>query len=155
MGAMTNVVLRPIGVVQGGRDEVYEDSWGAVEALIVLDPEVVGVDATVGLDAFSHIEVVYAFHRATEVRVGTRHPRGNPRWPKVGILADHSPMRPNHLGISRCALLSVDDTALRVRGLDALAGSPVLDVKPWYAEFGPLGPVRQPPWTSELMGAYW
>jgi tRNA-Thr(GGU) m(6)t(6)A37 methyltransferase TsaA len=147
--------LRPIGVVEGGRDEVDEDGWGAVQAGIVLDPEVVGADATVGLEEFSHLEVVYAFHQATRVRVGTAHPRGNPRWPKVGILADHSPMRPNHLGLSRCALLAVDGRTLRVRGLDALAGSPVLDVKPWFAEFGPLGPVRQPPWTSELMGAYW
>jgi tRNA (adenine37-N6)-methyltransferase len=147
--------LRPIGVVEGGREEVYEDGWGAVQADIVLDPEVVGADATVGLAEFSHLEVVYAFHQATRVRIGTAHPRGNPRWPKVGILADHSPMRPNHLGLSRCALLAVDGLTLRVRGLDALAGSPVLDVKPWFAEFGPLGPVRQPPWTSELMGAYW
>src|SRR5262245_5738860 len=152
---MTSLVLCPIGVVEGGREDVYEDGWGRVEARIVLDPEVVGLDATVGLEDFSHIEVVYAFDRASEVRVGTWHPRGNPKWPKVGILAGHSPMRPNHLGISRCALLSVDDMELRVRGLDALAGSPILDVKPWYAEFGPLGPVRQPPWTSELMGAYW
>lgn len=155
MGAMTKLELRPIGVVEGGRDEIFEDGWGSVEARIVLDPEVVGADATVGLEEFSHLEILYAFDRASKVRVGTRHPRGNPRWPKVGILADHSPMRPNHLGISRCVLLDVDDTILRVRGLDALAGSPVLDVKPWYAEFGPLGPVRQPPWTSELMGAYW
>jgi tRNA (adenine37-N6)-methyltransferase len=152
---MENLVLRPIGVVAGGREEAYEDGWGRVRATIVLDPEVVGPDATVGLAEFSHLEVVYAFHQATRVQVGTAHPRGNPRWPKVGILADHSPMRPNHLGLSRCALVAVEGTSLQVTGLDALAGSPVLDVKPWFAEFGPLGPVRQPPWTSELMGAYW
>jgi tRNA (adenine37-N6)-methyltransferase len=152
---MENLTLRPIGVVEGGREEIYEDGWGGVRSRIVLDPEVVGPDATVGLEEFSHLEVVYAFHQATRVRVGTAHPRGNPRWPQVGILADHSPMRPNHLGISRCALLSVDEWSLQVSGLDALSGSPVLDVKPWFAEFGPLGPVRQPPWTSELMGAYW
>lgn len=152
---MENLTLRPIGVVEGGREEIAEDGWGGVRARIVLAPDVVGPDATVGLEEFSHVEVVYAFHQATRVRVGTAHPRGNPRWPRVGILADHSPMRPNHLGISRCALLTVDGTSLQVSGLDALAGSPVLDVKPWFAEFGPLGPVRQPPWTSELMGAYW
>lgn len=152
---MDTLELRPIGVVEGGREELVEDGWGRVRATIVLDPEVVGPDATVGLEEFSHLEVVYAFHQATRVRVGTAHPRGNPRWPKVGILADHSPMRPNHLGLSRCVLLAVEGTSLQVSGLDALAGSPVLDVKPWYAEFGPLGPVRQPPWTSELMGPYW
>ncbi|MGH3484961.1 MAG: TrmO family methyltransferase domain-containing protein [Nocardioidaceae bacterium] len=141
MGATTNLVLRPIGGVEGGRDGVYEDGW-AVEAWIVVDPGTSAWTRPVGLEAFSHIDVVYTFHRVTEVSVGTRHPRGDPRWPKVGILADHSPMRLNHLGIPHCALLSVDDAALRVRGLDGLARSPLLDVKQWYAEFGPLGPVR-------------
>jgi tRNA (adenine37-N6)-methyltransferase len=147
--------LRPVGVVEGGREGVHEDGWGGVQATIVLDPDIVGPDATVGLDEFSHIEVIFVFHQTVEVRLGTAHPRGNDRWPKVGILANHSPKRPNHLGVSRCVLVAVDGLTLRVRGLDALAGSPVLDVKPWFAEFGPLGPVRQPPWTSELMGAYW
>ncbi|HYJ66284.1 MAG TPA: TrmO family methyltransferase [Nocardioidaceae bacterium] len=147
--------LRPVGVVEGGREGVHEDGWGAVQATIVLDPEVVGPDATVGLEEFSHIEVIFVFHQTAEVRLGTAHPRGNARWPEVGILANHSPKRPNHLGVSRCDLLAVDGLTLRVRGLDALDGSPVLDVKPWFAEFGPHGPVRQPPWTSELMGAYW
>jgi tRNA (Thr-GGU) A37 N-methylase len=57
--------------------------------------------------------------------------------------------------VSRCELRAVDGLTLHVRGLDAIHGSPVLDVKPWMVEFGPRGQVRQPSWSSELMQAYW
>ena len=86
---------------------------------------------------------------------GARHPRGNPDWPRVGIFAQRGKDRPNRLGVSRCELLAVDGTAVRVRGLDAVDGTPVLDLKPWMAEFGPRGDMRQPAWASELMRGYW
>jgi tRNA (Thr-GGU) A37 N-methylase len=89
------------------------------------------------------------------VEPGTRHPRGNPDWPRVGIFAQRGKDRPNRLGVSRCELLRVDRSAVRVRGLDAVDGTPVLDLKPWMAEFGPRGDVRQPAWASELMRGYW
>ncbi len=63
--------------------------------------------------------------------------------------------RPNRIGVSRCRLLGVDGLSLRVEGLDAIDGTPVLDVKPWVAEFGPRGEVRQPAWSSELMRDYY
>jgi hypothetical protein len=59
------------------------------------------------------------------------------------------------LGVTVCELVAVDGLELRVRGLDAVDGSPVLDVKPYMAEFAPRGPVRQPAWSSELMQGYW
>jgi tRNA (adenine37-N6)-methyltransferase len=58
---------------------------------------------------------------------------------------------PNRLGVSRCQLLAVDSLDVRVRGLDAIDGSPVLDLKPYMAEFGPQGEVVQPDWATELM----
>ena len=149
------VVLTPIGVVRGGRSRIYEDHWGAVVARLVLDPAVLDQASTDGLSEFSHIEVVFHFHQETRIRRGAAHPRGNPAWPKAGVLAGHSPVRPNHLGVSVCALLEVAGLELTVRGLDAIDGTPILDIKPYTAEFQPAGPVREPPWMRELMAHYY
>ena len=149
------IVLTPIGVVCGGRSQIYEDHWGAVVARLLLDPEVLDQAATDGLTEFSHIEVVSHFHKQTKVRRGATHPRGNPAWPKAGVLAGHSPVRPNHLGVSVCALLEVAGLELTVRGLDAIDGTPILDIKPYAAGFQPAGPVREPAWMGELMARYY
>lgn len=149
------IVLTPIGVVRGGRSQIYEDHWGAVVARLVLDPAVLDQAATDGLSEFSHIEVVFYFHQETRVRRGATHPRGNPAWPQAGVLAGHSPVRPNHLGVSVCALLEVVGLELTVRGLDAIDGTPILDIKPYAAEFQPVGPVREPAWMRELMAHYY
>lgn len=148
------VTLAPIGVVHSERAEPIDDRWGQVRARIVLDPEILETDATAGLAHFSHLEVVYAFHRSTAVTRGARHPRGNESWPRVGILAQRGKDRPNHLGVSRCELVTAGKLELEVRGLDAIDGSPVLDVKPYATEFGPRGPVREPAWMRELMQEY-
>jgi tRNA (Thr-GGU) A37 N-methylase len=84
-----------------------------------------------------------------------RHPRGNPAWPEVGIFAQRATDRPNRLGLCTCALVAVDGASIVVRGLDAIDGTPVLDVKPYLEEFAPRREVRQPPWSHELMRGYW
>ncbi|HWI71287.1 MAG TPA: SAM-dependent methyltransferase [Baekduia sp.] len=149
--------LIPIGRVLGGRDEVRDDDWAAERATIRLDGARFTIDAVAGLEAFSHLEVVYLFDRVDPdaVETGARHPRGNAAWPRVGIFAQRAKDRPNRLGVSRCALVGVDRLDLRVAGLDAVAGTPVLDIKPYMNEFGPQGQVVQPPWSRELMAGYW
>jgi tRNA-Thr(GGU) m(6)t(6)A37 methyltransferase TsaA len=146
--------ISPIGVVRGGRREIHEDGWGAVVSRIELDRAVFDESATSGLDDYSHIEVIFAFHLATRVCTATQHPRGNTDWPTSGILAQRAPNRPNHLGVSVCSLAAVDGLTLTVHGLDAIDGSPVLDVKPYLPEFGPRGEVRGPAWSRELMRNY-
>jgi len=147
--------LQAIATVSSPRTEVTDDRWGAVDATVTLCPPL-EADALVGLDAFSHVEVVYLFDRvaATEVTLGVRRPRGNPAWPEVGILAQRGKDRPNRLGVTVCALVAVTGASLTVRGLDAVDGTPVLDIKPYLAEFGPRGAVRQPLWSHELMTDY-
>jgi tRNA (adenine37-N6)-methyltransferase len=76
------ITVTPIGVVRGGRTELYEDDWGAVTATIVLDPAELEPDATLGLDGFSHVEVVFRFHLAVSTRRGAFHPRGEVREPE-------------------------------------------------------------------------
>ncbi|BDM74157.1 hypothetical protein HEK616_76440 (plasmid) [Streptomyces nigrescens] len=109
------------------------------------------------MDAFSHLEVVYHFDRVPveKIETGARHPRGNTDWPQVGIFAQRGKNRPNRLGVSRCRLLSVDGLDLHVQGLDAVDGTPVLDIKPYMAEFGPQGTTSQPGWATDIMRRYY
>ncbi|MBL0885065.1 SAM-dependent methyltransferase [Myceligenerans indicum] len=151
------IALHPVGTVLGGRSEAFDDGWDTEQAVIRLDGHRFGPDAVTGLDGFSHLEVVFHFHLADPASITTtaRRPRGNPDWPEVGIFAQRGKNRPNRLGVSRCRLLSVEGLDLHVRGLDAIDGTPVLDVKPYMAEFGPQGPTTQPAWATELMRAYY
>lgn len=151
------IVMHPIGVVRSTRAAPTDDSWDAETARIELDTDRFGPDALRGLDAFSHVEVVFVFDRVDEagVQTGARHPRGNTAWPSVGIFAQRGRNRPNRLGVTICRLLRVEGTVLHLAGLDAIEGTPVLDIKPWIAGFGPRGAVREPDWARELMRDYW
>ncbi len=151
------VSLEPIGIVVGGRTEPIDDDWGGVEATIALDAGRFTADVIAGLEDFSHIDVVFLFDRVDEadVHLGARHPRHREDWPLVGIFAQRAKARPNRLGVTCCELVRVDGLYVTVRGLDAIDGTPVLDIKPYVAEFGPRGPIRQPAWMTELMANYW
>ena len=110
-----------------------------------------------GLTDFSHLVVIIHLDRVADASVvsGASHPRGNPEWPRVGIFAQRKKHRPNKLGVSICELLQVDGLKLKVRGLDAIEGTPVLDIKPYVREFEPdPARVRQPQWMTELMRNY-
>ena len=80
---------------------------------------------------------------------GARHPRGNTSWPRVGIFAQRGKARPNRLGATIVQIEGREGRTLRVRGLDAVDGTPVVDIKPVFTEFMPRGPVRQPAWSHE------
>ncbi|MEM8922133.1 MAG: SAM-dependent methyltransferase [Actinomycetota bacterium] len=150
------ITLTAIGHVRGGRADPIDDDWATVEADIVLDDRF-PPDATAGLSSFSHLEVIFHFDRVDVDRIhtGARHPRNRSDWPAVGIFAQRAKARPNRLGLTTCELLDVDGRHLRVRGLDAIDGTPVLDLKPTMEEFLPRSPIRQPPWSRELMERYW
>ena len=137
--------VEPVATVVGGRSDPFDDDWNVERAIIRLDADRFGPESLAGLSDFSHLEVVFLFHLVgpDDIHVGARHPRSNPDWPLVGI------------GVSRCRLLAVDGLDVHVAGLDAIAGSPVLDVKPFMAEFGPVGETTQPEWATELMRDYY
>ena len=150
------VILEPIGYVSSSRAAAEDDRWDAEVSTIVLTSEY-GSNSLVGLTDFSHIEVLFHFHKVDASRVvrGARHPRGNAEWPLVGIFAQRGKNRPNLLGTTSCQLVRVEGTALHVMGLDAIDGTPVLDIKPVMKEFLPRGLVVQPKWSHELMKDYW
>jgi tRNA (adenine37-N6)-methyltransferase len=149
--------VKPIGVVHSPRREPIDDDWDAIVATVALDPGQFTAESLRGLDQFSHVEVVYLFHKVDPDSFETRarRPRGNPDWPEVGIFAQRAKRRPNRIGVGCCELLAVDGLELTVRGLDAIDGSPVIDLKPYMTEFAPRTEVRQPSWSRELMAGYW
>ena len=150
------VEMQPVGTVRSPQSEATDDHWGGVESVIELDSRF-DPDALLGLDHFSHLEILFLMHRVDEAEIETtaRQPRERMDWPRVGIFAQRGKSRPNRIGLSRCALVGVAGREIRVRGLDAIEGTPVLDIKPWMAEFGPRGEVRQPQWSQELMRDYY
>ena len=152
-----SIAIEPIGYVRGGRAEPIDDNWGDVEAVIELDAAQFDPDVTAGLDAFSHLDVVYVFHLVDAAKIETRarHPRNNTDWPLVGIFAQRAKGRPNRIGVTTCDIVAVDGLRITVRGLDAIDGTPVVDLKPYMEEFGPRGDVCEPAWARELMKGYW
>ena len=150
------IELSPIAVVHNPRPQLGDDDWGKVESRIVLADDM-PTEALDGIDSFSHVEVIFYFDRVAKEKVvcGARHPRNNPAWPKVGILAQRGKSRPNRIGLTTVRVLGREGNTLRVLGLDAVDGTPVLDIKPVMAEFLPRGEVVQPAWSEELMVRYW
>ena len=146
-----------IGHVRGGRAEAIDDDWGPSRARIELDPARFGPEALFGLTDFSHAEVIFVFDRITEAEIvtGARRPRGREDWPLVGIFAQRGRNRPNRLGVSVCRIVAVDGLTLEVEGLDAIDGTPVVDIKPVLSGFLPRGDVREPAWAGEIMETYW
>jgi tRNA-Thr(GGU) m(6)t(6)A37 methyltransferase TsaA len=154
---MTEIRMAPIGIVRSPIAEPVDDVWGGVISKIALDSSQFGPACLAGLEALSHIEVIFCFHMVSpaEVEAGARHPRGRQDWPEAGFLAQRGKNRPNRIGVTVCRLIAVAGMSLTVNGLDAIDGTPVPDIKPYLREFAPREPVRQPPWASELMKDYW
>jgi tRNA (Thr-GGU) A37 N-methylase len=149
--------IEPIGHVRGGRTEATKDHWGDNRCTLALRDDRFTPEALIGLDAVSHVEVIFYFHlHDTEpAELAARHPRNREDWPRVGIFAQHGRMRPNRIGVSICQVLSVSGITVEVEGLDAIDGTPILDIKPVWSGYLPRDPVREPQWARELMSNYW
>ena len=148
--------VRAVGFVEALRQRAEDDYWGGEQACISLSRDF-STDALQGLTDFSHIEVLFLFHMVEPSKIvsGARHPRNNKAWPAVGIFAQRGKNRPNRIGSTICRLLRVEDRKLFVAELDAIDGTPVLDIKPVMAEFLPRERIWQPDWSHELMREYW
>ena len=148
--------IEAIGFVQSIRPHAEDDYWGGEESCIALTAKY-SAEALQGIADFSHAEVLYVFDQVDPAKIVTaaRHPRNNPAWPAVGIFAQRGKGRPNRIGSTVCRVLRLEGTRLYVAELDAIDGTPVIDIKPVMREFLPREAVRQPEWASELMRAYW
>lgn len=153
---MDIIELEAIGLVEARRTQAEDDFWGEEQSCIVLDDRF-SPDALDGLEEFSHAEVLFAFHQVDPSKVvsGARHPRNNLDWPAVGIFAQRGKNRPNRIGSTICRVVRRNGLRLYVLELDAIDGTPVLDIKPVMREFLPREGVHQPDWSHELMKSYW
>ncbi|NQV43064.1 MAG: SAM-dependent methyltransferase [Candidatus Marinimicrobia bacterium] len=152
---MEKIEFAPIAYVSNDRDHLEDDDWGDVVSKIRLRDDL-SPELLRGLDTFSHVEVIFVFHRipAKKEVPDSRHPRNNSAWPKLGLLAQRSSYHPNPIGLGTAKILRVDGRVLTVEGLDAVDGSPILDIKPIFQEFLPVD-TNQPQWVSELLKNYW
>ncbi|MEO8209688.1 MAG: SAM-dependent methyltransferase [bacterium] len=148
--------IEPIAFVRNTRKEIEDDFWGDVISKIVVS-EKISEDSLKGIGDFSHLEIIFYFHLAdlTKMNIPATHPRENKKFPKVGIFAQRKKARPNLLGSTIVTLISSRKNVLTVSGLDAVDGTPVIDIKPVLREFLPDNKIVQPDWATELMKNYW
>ena len=150
---LADVRLRPIGIVRNRIKEPMSEGWAEVTSQIVLRPEL--AEALLGLDTYSHIYVLFWPHQISEEVRGSKrqlHPLDDEANPLQGVLATRSQIRFNPILVSAVPLLKVEKNVLQVRGLDAVDGSPVLDVKPYIAYFDCIAEAKVPQWVEERAG---
>ena len=146
---LPDVTLRPIGFVRNGVREPPPEGWQDVVSRITVRPEL--ADALLGIDGWSHITVLFWPHLVPEEVRGSKHrlhPRDDPENPLSGVLATRSQIRFNPVLTTSVRLLSVKRNVLRVKGLDAIDGSPVLDIKPYVPRFDSVPDARMPDWIT-------
>jgi tRNA (adenine37-N6)-methyltransferase len=144
------MTLKPIGFVRSPVKSTPkpEHDWRGVVSEIVVKPELAaGLE---GLDKYSHVIVIYWAHMAVDpadMALRVRF-KGNPEYPMVGVFASRSPYRPNPLGQKLARLREIKDNIFRVEGLDALDGTPVLDIKPFIPGYDSAEDAVSPRWES-------
>ncbi len=150
----SEIILRPIAFVKNSREEKLDGNWSDFVSEIEIVDEL-PIECLDGIETFSHLEIIFHFDKATKIVEGSEHPRGNPNWPKVGIFAQRKKDRPNHLGLTTVELIRKQNRKLIVSILDAINGTPILDIKPVFNEYLPKGNIIQPGWSKSLMKNYW
>ena len=147
--------LKPIATVKNSRLVPTDDFWGGIVSEIELADHI-PTEAFNGISEFTHLEIIYYFDKVeTKDMVYSGHPRGNPEYPHVGIFCMRKKDRPNPIGLCTVEFLEHNVRTIKVKYLDAIEGTPVLDIKPVFKEFQPKGEIRQPEWVSDLMKDYW
>ena len=143
------VMVRPIGVVRNTVRQPRPDGWAAVRSDIIMRDDL--TDALDGIDGYTHIIVLFAFDKVPESEQRARARIGHDaRIPEQGVLATRSQVRPSPIGVSVVRLLKRRGNILRVEGLDATDGTPVLDVKPYFPNYDAVADAGVPEWARAL-----
>ncbi len=143
--------LKAIGIV---RNEVRERppidfNWAETVSEIAVDTRL--TEALDGLEGFSHIIVLFWMHRVVSGEVPLKiHPKGKPELPLTGLFATRTPNRPNPIGEATVKLLRRQGNILKVKGLDALDGTPVIDIKPYIPRSDSVADSEVPPWITSI-----
>ncbi len=143
------VSLPPIAVVRNTVFDPRPDGWESVKSDLIFREDL--IDALEGIDSYSHIIVVFSCHRVPDhVKTHTFAP-GDVNLPQQGILASRSQLRPNSVGVAVVQLLRKRKNIVRVLGLDAIDGTPIVDVKPYLPQFDSIPDATVPEWVSRAM----
>jgi tRNA-Thr(GGU) m(6)t(6)A37 methyltransferase TsaA len=143
------VSVRPIGIVRNNVKQPRMDGWAEVRSDIIVRDEL--GPALDGIEGYSHVIVVFAFHKVPESEQVLRvTPRGDARIPEQGVLATRSQLRPSLIGVSVVKQLRRRHNILRVEGLDAIDGTPVLDIKPYFPNYDAVPAAGIPDWARAL-----
>ena len=148
------VNLEVIGTVNSPVTEGVDEDWGSVVSEIQLNANY--VSGLRGLEEFSHVLVLFYIHKYSFDPDAdlVRRPQGRPDMPLTGVFAQRAKHRPNPIGVTAVELLKVKGDILVVRGLDAIDGTPVIDVKPYFPAFDSRPGAETPPWVDKLMEGY-
>jgi len=140
--------LKAIGIVRNEIKQPIRHGWGKIVSDIVVDSNL--TEALDGLDECSHLIVLYWMHRLPAGRSLPLkvHPMGKPELPLVGRFATRSPSRPNPVGQATVKLLERRGNILKVKGLDAIDGTPVIDIKPYIPKYDSATDAKAPPWMN-------
>jgi tRNA-Thr(GGU) m(6)t(6)A37 methyltransferase TsaA len=154
--SISHFIIKPIAFVSNSRTNPDDDNWAGMISEITLT-EFFSSECLNGIENFSHLEIIFYFDKLKDddVVFDLRHPRNNKSYPLTGIFAQRGSARPNKLGATIVELIERKDRSLVVKGLDAIDGSPVIDIKPVMKEFLPASAVKQPEWSVDLMKNYW
>ena len=142
-----------IGEVKSPVTEAVDMNWGEVVSEIVLKPEF--APGLLGLGDFSHAMILTFLHEAKyvpEVHL-RRHPQERQDMPLLGIFAQRARHRPNRIGVTACEIVEVTESSVKVRALDAINGTPVIDVKPYVPVYDRKD-ATIPKWMEKMMKGY-
>ena len=149
------IELTPLATVHNTRKNPVDDNWEDIISEIELTPAI-PEEAFQGIMQFSHLEIIYFFDKVKkDAIVFSGKPRGNPAYPTVGIFAQRKKDRPNTIGLCTVELLAHTGRKIKVKFLDAIDGTPVLDIKPVFTAFMPKATIKEPEWVNDLMKDYW
>lgn len=150
---MEDIVMTPVGTVKNNVTDRKDASWGTDVSSVVLDEQYAG--GLAGLESFSHAIILFYLDQARYIREKhlQRRPRNRDDMPLVGIFSQRGKDRPNRIGITAVEIVSVTDRTLVIKGLDAVDGTPVLDIKPYYPVYDRKD-ASVPEWVDRLMEHY-
>ena len=144
---MNEINLKPIGFVKNNIKEPRFGNFADEISEIIVDEKF--TEALKGIDDYSHVIIVYWMDKVKE-HVTTHRPQGNPNVPVVGIFACRCPGRPNPVAITTVKLIEHKGNRIKVKGLDILDGTPVIDIKPYWSQYDKVEDGRIPDWVNRL-----
>jgi len=137
------IELKPIAYVKNSRTEIEDDNWEQIISEIKLADHI--------------LYIIFYMDKVLDekAKAQSRHPRNNKELPQLGTYAQRNKNRPNKLGLTTVELIERKDRIIKVKYLDAINCTPILDIKPVMKEFQPRTEINQPDWTKEIMKNYW